>query len=90
MGVISDAWWLTKKLDDQGNVHEAMAYINLAISVFDYLKKPKIQANMRDTHNLVHEEISLFQDAINGLRREMDETPLQITALCEEFTRLVP
>lgn len=87
MALVSDAWWLTKKLDDHANIKEAMAYIQLVISVFNYLQIPQIHANMRDTYNLIYDQFSLFQDAINGLRREMDEEPLQITGLFEEFTR---
>ncbi|KAL3420308.1 hypothetical protein PVAG01_08807 [Phlyctema vagabunda] len=87
MALMSESWWSIKKLDAEENIREAIDYIRLAVGVFSYLRLPKIQANLRDTYNSVHAELSLFGNAINEIRKESGETPLQILASFEEFIK---
>lgn len=89
MAPMTDAQWQAKGLDKSENIQEAMAIIGQAIDVFRYLRKPKIQGQMRSTHNKIWTEIDVFQDACVGLRTSRGEPRpnFSITNLWDQFVR---
>ena len=74
MPPMPDALWVSKGLDEEESVEEAMAIIQQAIDIFKYQLRPDIQGEMRTTHNKIWSEIDVFQDAIAALRAQNGET----------------
>ena len=82
---MSETRWKSRDLDNPENLTDAIQHINSVLGVFSYLHEPKIQGNLREIFNLVHNEVEIFQTAINKLREEKGESPLNLTGMWEEF-----
>lgn len=67
MPPISEAHWQAKGLDDEDKIEEALSILESVCDIFDYLRKPNIQGELRDMHNKAFVEFDVFQDACNAL-----------------------
>lgn len=85
---MSETQWASKNLDDQDNIEEALAVIELVIDVWKHLCSPKIQGDIRHVHNKLWAEIDVFQDAINARASARGEQPeFNLTALWHEYIK---
>jgi hypothetical protein len=86
---ICEARWNALRLNDRGNIEEALANIQLVIDIFDYLRTPEIQGKLRHIYNKMWAEIDVFQDACNAVRERRGEAipAWNLTRLWEEYNR---
>ncbi|OZJ06593.1 hypothetical protein BZG36_00644 [Bifiguratus adelaidae] len=86
---VSDARWCAKGLDEEANIEEALAILQQVVDVFDYLRKPEIQGQMRNVHNKIWAEIDIFQDACNAVRTTKGEPApdFSLTKLWQEYVK---
>ncbi|RDL33942.1 uncharacterized protein BP5553_08310 [Venustampulla echinocandica] len=70
---LSEAHWATRRLDDESNIEETLAILQSVVDVFDHLRQPQIQGELRDKHNKIFVEMDTFQDACNALRSSRGE-----------------
>ena len=92
MPPIPEARWKELKLDDERNIEEALATIQLVIDVFDYLRTPEIQGKLRHVYNKIWAEIDVFQDACNAVHTSRsDAIPTwNLTRLWEQYNKYSP
>ncbi|KAJ0421548.1 hypothetical protein BJY00DRAFT_311860 [Aspergillus carlsbadensis] len=84
---LSDAQWRAKDLDNPERLETAVEYITGASAVFEYLSIAQVEANMRDTFNLVYDDLSELGGALNARRqiKHPQLPPLDLPALWVEF-----
>ncbi|KAH6669980.1 hypothetical protein B0J14DRAFT_657074 [Halenospora varia] len=63
---ISAAHWKAKNLDHESNIEEALSILQAVIDVWEYLRQPKIQGQLRNKFNKIFVELDVFQDASNA------------------------
>lgn len=73
MQPIPESRWKIKELDDGKNIEDALAYITLVVDVFKFLAETEIQGQLRDAHNKITVEFSVFMDAVVAARAERGE-----------------
>ncbi|KAM5462581.1 hypothetical protein MauCBS54593_007937 [Microsporum audouinii] len=85
---ISPTQWQAKGLDKPENFGLACEYLSAAIAVFEYLNVEKIQKNLKETYNLLYDDFSYFDKAINSQRSSAGITEtISMAALWEEYIR---
>jgi hypothetical protein len=86
---MSDARWKARGLDEEGNIGEALAIIQVIIDVFDNLRLPEVQGQLRHIFNKVWVEIDVFQDACNAVRTSRGEPAPEwsLTKLWQEYNK---
>ncbi|KUJ08973.1 uncharacterized protein LY89DRAFT_676349 [Mollisia scopiformis] len=85
---MSEAQWKSKGLDEQDNIEEALAVIELVIDVWTHLCTPKIQGDIRHVHNKMWAEIDVFQDALVAEAGSRGETiEYNFTQLWHEYIK---
>ncbi|KAL4925972.1 uncharacterized protein BDV17DRAFT_283583 [Aspergillus undulatus] len=65
---LSEQRWKEKRLDAPENFDTAAQYLSAVIAAFDYLNRPQVQSNMRETFNLISELWGEFEDLVNAER----------------------
>ncbi|KAH8657081.1 hypothetical protein BGZ60DRAFT_416733 [Tricladium varicosporioides] len=60
------AHWNTKNLNHVSNIEEALSILQAVIDVWEYLRQPKIQGQLRNKFNKIFIELDVFQDASNA------------------------
>ncbi|KAL4950810.1 hypothetical protein BDW69DRAFT_171327 [Aspergillus filifer] len=86
---MSGARWAEKGLDKPENFDLAIQQLTAVIVVFEYLNMPQVRQNMRDTFNLISDDLKDFENALNARRKIHDPSApeLDLTASWVEFTR---
>lgn len=85
---MTEAQWKSKGLDEQDNIEEALAVIELVIDVWKHLCTPKIQGDIRTVHNKLCAEIDVFQDALAARAAANGETiEYNFTQLFHEYIK---
>ncbi|KAL3450268.1 hypothetical protein BJX65DRAFT_270481 [Aspergillus insuetus] len=84
---VSEAQWTAKDLDNPDRLETAIEYITGVSAVFEYLSIPQVEANLRDTFNLVYDDLEKLGGALNARRRmhHPDRPALDLPALWVEF-----
>jgi hypothetical protein len=83
---MSNTRWQSKDLDDPDNIHEALGHIQLVVTVFDFLSNPDGQSKMRETYNLIFDELEIFDTAMRPI---MGKESFQFTAIWANSMRWV-
>ncbi len=86
---VSDARWKAKGLDEEAHIEEALAIIQQTIDIFDYLRSPEVQGNIRHIFNKIWADIDVFQDACNAVRRSGGEAAPEwsLSKLWQEYNK---
>jgi hypothetical protein len=76
-------------LNEESNIEEALATIQVVIDVFDYLRKPAVQGQLRHVYNKIWAEFNVFQDACKALHTQRGEPvpDWSLTKLWEEYNK---
>ncbi|KAL4986534.1 hypothetical protein BDW68DRAFT_188748 [Aspergillus falconensis] len=67
---LSEQRWKEKGLDQPDNFDTAAQYLSAVVAAFQYLNRPKVQDNMRDTFNLISQHWGEFETMANAEREE--------------------
>ncbi|KAL4757619.1 uncharacterized protein BDW70DRAFT_143054 [Aspergillus foveolatus] len=67
---LSEQRWKEKGLDQPDNFDTAAQYLSAVVAVFEYLNRPKVQENIRDTFNLISQHWGEFETIVNAERGE--------------------
>jgi hypothetical protein len=65
---LSEQRWKEKGLDQPDNFDTAAQYLSAVVAVFEYLNRPKVQENIRDTLNLISQHWGEFETIVNAER----------------------
>jgi hypothetical protein len=86
---VSDARWKAKGLDEEGSFEEALAIVQAVVDVFDDLRSPEVQGQIRHIFNKVLAEINVFQNACNAVRTLRGEPAPEwsLTKLWQEYNK---
>ncbi|RDW78961.1 uncharacterized protein DSM5745_05813 [Aspergillus mulundensis] len=79
---LSEQRWKEKGLDRPDNFDIAAQYLSAVVAVFEYLNRPRVQDNMRDTFNLISQHWGEFEAFVNSRR---EGRPVGIRKLWTEF-----
>ncbi|KAL3490615.1 hypothetical protein BJX62DRAFT_251832 [Aspergillus germanicus] len=84
---LSEAQWTAKDLDNPDRLETAIEYITGVSAVFEYLSIPQVEANLRDSFNLVYDDLEELGGALNARRRihHPHRPALDLPALWVEF-----
>ncbi|KAL4994658.1 hypothetical protein BDV10DRAFT_176279, partial [Aspergillus recurvatus] len=81
---LSEQRWKEKGLDQPDNFDTAAQYLSAVVAVFEYLNRPKVQDNMRDTFNLISQHWGELETMINA-EREEGQARLNMRLLWTEY-----
>ncbi|KAL2861829.1 hypothetical protein BJX68DRAFT_223360 [Aspergillus pseudodeflectus] len=84
---LSEAQWRAKDLNNPDRLETAIEYITGVSAVFEYLSIPQVEANLRETFNLVYDDLEELGGALNARRRihHPHRPDLDLPALWVEF-----
>ncbi|KAK3319746.1 hypothetical protein B0T19DRAFT_432966 [Cercophora scortea] len=82
---VSERRWRDKGLDKPENFSVACQLLSLAVEVFEYLNLRRTKMALRDTFNLIYDDLATFEAAMNALLATEGEEPVSVTALWVEF-----
>ncbi|KAL4902917.1 hypothetical protein BDW74DRAFT_54542 [Aspergillus multicolor] len=81
---LSEERWAEKGLSHPDNFDTAAQYLSSVLSAFEYLNRPRVQDNMRDTFNLISLHWGEFETYVNA-RREEGQKSVRLRKLWAEF-----
>ncbi|KAL3463674.1 hypothetical protein BJX64DRAFT_256700 [Aspergillus heterothallicus] len=84
---LSDAQWKGKGLDHADRLETACEYLTGVAAVFEYLSIAQVESNLRDTFNVIYDDLHELGAALNARRRiHAPNLPdLDLPALWVEF-----
>ncbi|KAL4754407.1 hypothetical protein BDW72DRAFT_166808 [Aspergillus terricola var. indicus] len=83
---LSEQRWKEKGLDQPDNFDTAAQYLSAVVAVFEYLNRPKVQENIRDTFNLISQHLGEFETIVNA-EREEGQPRLNMRQLWTEYIK---
>ncbi|KAL4819598.1 hypothetical protein BDW67DRAFT_193921 [Aspergillus spinulosporus] len=83
---LSEQRWKEKGLDQPNNFDIAAQHLSAVVAVFEYLNRPKVQENIRDTFNLISQHLGEFETIVNA-EREEDRPRVNIRQLWAEYIK---
>lgn len=82
---ISDQRWKEKGLDQSENFDIACQHLTSVIAVFEYLNRPVVAKNLRDTFNLIWEHWKELDEVNNERRAQNGKEPVSAADRWSEF-----
>ncbi|KAF5856440.1 hypothetical protein ETB97_007332 [Aspergillus alliaceus] len=83
---LSEQRWREKELNHPANFELACQYLSSVVATFEYLNKPHVAKNFRDTFNLIYDHWEGF-DAIANQKR--DEQGLETVSVARRWTEYI-
>lgn len=86
---VSERRWRDRKLDDPDPTHftAACQLLSSVVNVFHYVNHPQVKAALRGTFNLIYDNLTVLDAAINLKRASEGKDPVSVAALWEEYIR---
>ncbi|KNG89476.1 hypothetical protein ANOM_002278 [Aspergillus nomiae NRRL 13137] len=82
---LSEQRWREKGLDHFANFQVACQYLSSVLAVFEYLNKPRVAQNLRDTFNLIYAHWEECDAVLNGQHRRLEQEPVSVAKRWTEF-----
>ncbi|KAB8204511.1 hypothetical protein BDV34DRAFT_115689 [Aspergillus parasiticus] len=84
---LSEQRWREKGLDHFANFQVACQYLSSVLAVFEYLNKPRVAQNLRDTFNLIYGHWEEYDALLNEQRRQLDQEHVSVAKRWTEFIK---
>ncbi|KAF7586394.1 hypothetical protein BBP40_008944 [Aspergillus hancockii] len=82
---LSEQRWREKGLDHGANFDLACQHLSAVVAAFEYLNKPAVANNLRDTFNLILDHWAEGDAMLNARRREQGQELVDVARLWMEF-----
>ncbi|KAE8138190.1 hypothetical protein BDV38DRAFT_292376 [Aspergillus pseudotamarii] len=84
---LSEQRWREKELDHLANFQVACQYLSSVLAVFEYLNKPQVAQNLRDTFNFIYGHWEEYDAVLNDQRRQLDQESVSVAKRWTEFIK---
>lgn len=81
-----------RRLDEQGandlqNFTYTSQLVTQVLNVFHYLNEPEVRDALRDTYNIIYDDLETFEKAFNAKRAQESQPSVSVTALWAKYMR---